>query len=132
MDNASSEMGDGRWEMGKNLNARIVREEKLGLTHARVRGFQEAKGEIVVMVDDDNVLKPDYLERAVEILEKDSERFEKRVGRGSGAGRQRGVGRRRRRWRNRNGDAQRSKLEGGSGRCIWIKMKMKIKKGGIS
>ena len=54
-------------------SVRVVREDKLGLTHARVRGFQEAKGEIVVMVDDDNVLKPDYLERAVEILEKNSE-----------------------------------------------------------
>ena len=54
-------------------SVRVVREDKLGLTHARVRGFQEAKGEIVVMVDDDNVLKPDYLERAVEILEKNPE-----------------------------------------------------------
>ena len=70
VDNASSEMGDGRWEMGGIYNARIVREEKLGLTHARVRGFQEAKGDVVVMVDDDNVLKADYLETAVEILKK--------------------------------------------------------------
>ena len=37
-------------------SVRVVREDKLGLTHARVRGFQEAKGEIVVTVDDDNVL----------------------------------------------------------------------------
>jgi glycosyltransferase involved in cell wall biosynthesis len=51
-------------------SARVVREDKLGLTHARVRGFQEAKGEIMVMVDDDNVLKPDYLERAIKILKK--------------------------------------------------------------
>jgi len=54
----------------EKANVRIVREEKLGLTHARVRGFQEANGEIVVMVDDDNVLQPDYLERAIKILEK--------------------------------------------------------------
>ncbi len=51
-------------------SVRVVREDKLGLTHARVRGFQEAQGEIVVMVDDDNVLKPDYLERAIKILGK--------------------------------------------------------------
>ena len=63
VDNASTQMGGVS-------NARIVREERLGLTYARVRGFQESQGEIVVMVDDDNVLKPDYLERAVEILEK--------------------------------------------------------------
>jgi len=70
IDNASSEMGDGRWEMGGVNNARVVREDKLGLTHARVRGFEEAKGEIVVMVDDDNVLRPDYLEKAVQIMER--------------------------------------------------------------
>ena len=39
VDNASSEMGDGRWEMGGIPNARIVREERLGLTNARLRGF---------------------------------------------------------------------------------------------
>ena len=48
-------------------NARIVREEELGLTFARLRGFAEAKGELIVMVDDDNVLAPDYLETAVRI-----------------------------------------------------------------
>ena len=67
VDNASSEMGDGRWEMGGIPNARIVREERLGLTNARLRGFAETKGEIIVLVDDDNVLAPDYLEQAVRI-----------------------------------------------------------------
>ena len=50
-------------------NARIVREEKLGLTYARLRGFEEAKGELIVMVDDDNLLDPDYLANAVKIAE---------------------------------------------------------------
>lgn len=50
-------------------NARIVREERLGLTFARLRGFAEAKGELIVMVDDDNVLAPDYLENALKIAE---------------------------------------------------------------
>jgi glycosyltransferase involved in cell wall biosynthesis len=67
----------GRWgcyeETEQNIdlswhsNARIVREERLGLTFARLRGFAEAKGELIVMVDDDNVLAPDYLETAVRI-----------------------------------------------------------------
>jgi glycosyltransferase involved in cell wall biosynthesis len=52
-----------------HANARIVREERLGLTFARLRGFAEAKGELIVMVDDDNVLAPDYLETAVRIAE---------------------------------------------------------------
>ena len=46
-------------------NLRIIREPILGLTYARRRGLQESTGEIIVMVDDDNLLAPDYLERAL-------------------------------------------------------------------
>ncbi|MFM8887476.1 MAG: glycosyltransferase, partial [Chthoniobacterales bacterium] len=60
-------------ELGWHPNARIVREEKLGLTFARLRGFAEAKGELIVMVDDDNVLNPDYLANAVRIAEEHKE-----------------------------------------------------------
>ena len=35
---------------------RVVREERLGLTHARLRGHAEASGKILVFVDDDNLL----------------------------------------------------------------------------
>ncbi len=51
-------------------HASMVREERLGLTFARLRGFAESKGELIVMVDDDNLLAPDYLETAVRIAEK--------------------------------------------------------------
>ena len=44
---------------------RIVQESRLGLTHARLRGFQESQGQYLVFVDDDNVLAPDYLEQAI-------------------------------------------------------------------
>jgi glycosyltransferase involved in cell wall biosynthesis len=47
-------------------NLRLVAEAELGLTHARRRGIREAAGTWVLMVDDDNVLAPDYLERARE------------------------------------------------------------------
>lgn len=47
---------------------RVVREEKQGLTHARIRGFAEARAAIYVLVDDDNYLQPDYLEKALEIM----------------------------------------------------------------
>ena len=43
---------------------RILREEKLGLTPARLCGIREAGGDLLVFVDDDNVLDPDYLEVA--------------------------------------------------------------------
>ncbi len=50
-------------------NWRIVREEKLGLVQARLRGIQESRGELLVFVDDDNVLAPDYLDSARRIAE---------------------------------------------------------------
>jgi glycosyltransferase involved in cell wall biosynthesis len=40
--------------------SRLVREERLGLTHARLRALREARGEILILVDDDNVLAPGY------------------------------------------------------------------------
>jgi glycosyltransferase involved in cell wall biosynthesis len=54
-------------DLSWHSNARIVREEALGLTNARLRGFAETTGEVIVLVDDDNVLAPDYLEQAVRI-----------------------------------------------------------------
>lgn len=44
-------------------NLRIVREPTLGLTPARRGGFSAARGELLVLVDDDNVLAPDYLDQ---------------------------------------------------------------------
>lgn len=49
-------------------NFRIVRETQLGLTPARRRGFTETRGEFIVMVDDDNVLAPDYLDQVAAIF----------------------------------------------------------------
>jgi hypothetical protein len=55
--------------LGWHSNARVVREEELGLTPARLRGIREATGELLVFVDDDNVLDADYLEQACRIAE---------------------------------------------------------------
>lgn len=41
---------------------RVLPVPTLGLTHARVAGCETAAGEILVWVDDDNLLAPDYLE----------------------------------------------------------------------
>lgn len=46
--------------------ARLVREQRLGLTYARLRGIAEAAGELLVWVDDDNVLDHRYLEAALQ------------------------------------------------------------------
>jgi glycosyltransferase involved in cell wall biosynthesis len=40
--------------------ARFVREEKRGLTPARLRGIREAKGDLLVFVDDDNFVRQDF------------------------------------------------------------------------
>lgn len=50
-------------------NVRIVLEPKTGLTAARIRGIGAARGELIVFVDDDNLLDPDYLEQARRIAE---------------------------------------------------------------
>src|SRR5688572_6616303 len=42
--------------------ARLIREETLGLTPARLRGIREAAGDLLVFVDDDNILDVDFLE----------------------------------------------------------------------
>jgi len=55
-------------DLNWHSNARIVREEKVGLTQARLRGIKEAISELLLFVDDDNVLCPDYLERGLLIF----------------------------------------------------------------
>lgn len=64
IDNRSRVPVAGRFDLAWRSDARIVREETLGLTPARLRGIREAQGELLVFVDDDNVLDADYLETA--------------------------------------------------------------------
>lgn len=52
----------------KKYRLRVVRELRQGLTAARERTIAEAKGEIVLFVDDDNVLSPGYLKTALELF----------------------------------------------------------------
>jgi glycosyltransferase involved in cell wall biosynthesis len=69
VDNASTLFPDAAWFVTHAPNrSRVVREAALGLSAARRRGFQEAAGECAVLVDDDNVLAPDYLEQVLAIF----------------------------------------------------------------
>ena len=54
-------------DLSWHQRGRHVREPRLGLTPARVRAIDEAVGDLLIFVDDDNVLDPDYLTLAVEI-----------------------------------------------------------------
>lgn len=67
IDNASTPPLDNGWDLSALPLARTIREERLGLTAARLRGIAEASGDLLVFIDDDNVLAPDYLEQAAAI-----------------------------------------------------------------
>lgn len=64
VDNGSRDSVAARFDLSWHVNGRHVVEPKLGLTPARLRGIRESAGGVLVFVDDDNVLAPDYLEVA--------------------------------------------------------------------
>lgn len=70
IDNASNTVLAKEVDLQWHLLSRHIREEKLGLTHARLRGIEESTGEVLVFVDDDNVLAPDYLSEGMNIANK--------------------------------------------------------------
>lgn len=69
IDNASDRVLAEEWDLSCHPLARHIREDELGLTPARLRGIAEAKGDIFVFVDDDNLLHQNYLEKALQIAE---------------------------------------------------------------
>jgi glycosyltransferase involved in cell wall biosynthesis len=71
VDNASQKALAEEWDLTWHPHARHVRETRLGLTFARVRGFRESIGKIIVYVDDDNVLDSNYLQCAQQVLAED-------------------------------------------------------------
>ena len=67
VDNASREPLAAAWDISWHPHARHLREEKTGLTHARLCGITAAQGDLLVFVDDDNVLRADYLAACLKI-----------------------------------------------------------------
>jgi glycosyltransferase involved in cell wall biosynthesis len=72
IDNASDPAKRPDVDLTWHPHARILREEKLGVTPARLRGIRESQGELLVFVDDDNVLDGDYLEQALKVANETS------------------------------------------------------------
>jgi glycosyltransferase involved in cell wall biosynthesis len=70
VDNASTPRLADVWDLSWHPDPLHIREEELGLTAARLRGIKEASGSLLLFLDDDTVLPPDYLERAVAIERK--------------------------------------------------------------
>lgn len=68
IDNASERPLADAWDLSWHPRARHIREDELGLTPARIRGIRESCGDLLVYVDDDNVLAPDYLQTALALF----------------------------------------------------------------
>lgn len=64
VDNGSDTVLADQVDLGWHPRGRHVREDRVGLIDARLRGLAEATGDLVVFVDDDNVLAPEYLNQA--------------------------------------------------------------------
>lgn len=69
IDNNSQPPLMGRESLIGLPRARIVVEKLQGLSHARRRGFQEAQGDLIVNLDDDTVLDPDYLRTCLRLAD---------------------------------------------------------------
>ncbi len=67
VDNASTEPLVKWADISWHPHARHIREATLGVAWARARGIAEAKAELLMFVDDDTVLKCDYLAHALAI-----------------------------------------------------------------
>jgi glycosyltransferase involved in cell wall biosynthesis len=70
IDNNSQPPLEGRVNLAGLPRARVVVEKKQGLSHARRRGFWEAAGDLILNLDDDAVLSPDYLEKTSSLSKK--------------------------------------------------------------
>ena len=60
-------------EIAKSYNVKIIKEHTQGLSYARDKGFDEAKGDILLRLDSDSVAPTDWVERITQEFEKDTE-----------------------------------------------------------
>ena len=67
VDNDSTPPLRTRIELDWHPNARLVTESEPGFTPALLRGIQEVSGNVCVLVHDDNLLAPEYLEQVCRI-----------------------------------------------------------------
>jgi glycosyltransferase involved in cell wall biosynthesis len=68
IDNASQERLDlATWDLSWHPRSRLLREEELGLSSARMRGMRESDADLLVFVDDDNVLEWNYLSEVIRV-----------------------------------------------------------------
>lgn len=66
VDNGSKESID-QYDISWHPRSKIVYENQPGLVYGRIKGIETAVGDLIVFVDQDNELFPDYLETALRI-----------------------------------------------------------------
>jgi len=69
--NSSPPLNKNSIKNAEKLPLRIIREPRQGLTFSRCAGIAEASANLLVFIDDDNHLDPDYLENAIKIAAKE-------------------------------------------------------------
>lgn len=69
IDNASRLPLREVFDLSWHSSGRHLLVDKLGKTHALLLGIEEAQSDILLIVDDDNVLAPDYLEKVFTIFQ---------------------------------------------------------------
>lgn len=69
VDNASAREQAPRADLSWHPGVRLLHEPALGLTPARLTGIRAAAAELLVFVDDDNVLDPDFLETCLRVAD---------------------------------------------------------------
>jgi len=70
IDNASTEPIGNRFAASGQPRPRVNRQELFGLRSTRLSGIKESTAGLIVFVDVDNVLCPDYLQKACAIHER--------------------------------------------------------------
>ncbi len=68
IDNRSEKPISARDTVSWHQAGKVVREELIGVTNARLRAIKESRGEFIIFVDDDNVLDPNYVSTAKTIF----------------------------------------------------------------
>jgi GT2 family glycosyltransferase len=60
----TAEVARHAWPSDAPVPIRVIQEPELGLSNAHLRGFAEARGELVTWVEDDNWVDPHWVEQA--------------------------------------------------------------------
>ncbi|MBW4668536.1 MAG: glycosyltransferase family 2 protein [Cyanomargarita calcarea GSE-NOS-MK-12-04C] len=64
----TKEVATSSWPKESSVPLRVIDEPQPGLSHARHRGFIEAKYELISFVDDDNWVCPEWVQTVAEIM----------------------------------------------------------------